>query len=577
MGSQGRTWQLALTRRLGAALALVLALSWSSSWLLGQTARQEGELTPLLLAASEQARLIDRTAALSKQVKLTGARCPQSPLCAELGAAADALEANRLRLLELFGEKMSSKAARHAYDMLTAGPTSINGGTHLLAMQASAAARGGQVSFHRDEFSGTSASLRQDTLVLIDALSSRQSAEPLAALPLLLTHLAAGLLAGYLVWRSALRPLAARAAALIDRRPASSGPGMEQCAEALPTARSYDALSGPLDAVLRSAAQASEAGQVQPETLRRMREASDTLLEALKGLCEQPVEEAESTPPAREGVDLQAGIKSLLGSAERLARRKGAALAVRSKLDCGVRVELPREDLRRLVTLLLSEALPGGSHASGTLEVGSESHTPGYVLLTIGFKVQNAPEEQMQESRAEGLVEALLQGLGASLKRFAGGFRLSLPLRQTGEGRLRQAGEGQRQVLIVDDVAPNRLNFASMVELLGARAVTEPNGVMGVRRALEERYDLILMDISMPVMDGIEATRTIRRGSGPNAGTPIVAVTAHANQDGDEALLTRGFDAVIHKPLTGDKLARLLDRFTETVPADAPRRKEALC
>jgi CheY-like chemotaxis protein len=102
-----------------------------------------------------------------------------------------------------------------------------------------------------------------------------------------------------------------------------------------------------------------------------------------------------------------------------------------------------------------------------------------------------------------------------------------------------------------------------MVEALGGVPVAEANGVMAVRRAMDEPFDLILMDIAMPVMDGIEAARTIRRGSGPNKNVAIVAVTAHAVPGETDDLVAQGFDAVVHKPLTGEKLAKIYGRFTE--------------
>jgi CheY-like chemotaxis protein len=87
------------------------------------------------------------------------------------------------------------------------------------------------------------------------------------------------------------------------------------------------------------------------------------------------------------------------------------------------------------------------------------------------------------------------------------------------------------------------------------------------RGALEklqrERFDMILMDVRMPVMDGIEATKRIRGGEVPavDPKIPIVALTAHALPGDRERLLAGGMDDYISKPIGLDELDRVLDRF----------------
>jgi CheY-like chemotaxis protein len=84
------------------------------------------------------------------------------------------------------------------------------------------------------------------------------------------------------------------------------------------------------------------------------------------------------------------------------------------------------------------------------------------------------------------------------------------------------------QVLVVDD-NPINLTIASvMLERAGYRVERATDGVEAVRAAAHTRYDAILMDIQMPEMDGIAATRVIRQGPGPSRHTPIIAITANA-------------------------------------------------
>jgi CheY-like chemotaxis protein len=78
------------------------------------------------------------------------------------------------------------------------------------------------------------------------------------------------------------------------------------------------------------------------------------------------------------------------------------------------------------------------------------------------------------------------------------------------------------------------------------------------------RFDVILMDVSMPGMDGLEATRRIRAGAGPNARTPIFALTAAATSEGINEALAAGMDAHLTKPISR---ATLLTALAGVQPA----------
>lgn len=84
-----------------------------------------------------------------------------------------------------------------------------------------------------------------------------------------------------------------------------------------------------------------------------------------------------------------------------------------------------------------------------------------------------------------------------------------------------------KTVLLVEDNVDNRAIYRLILEHGGYEVLEAPDGEQGVRMAREEHPDLILMDISIPVIDGWEATRTLK-GSEATAGIPIIALTAHA-------------------------------------------------
>ncbi|MFC3076607.1 ATP-binding protein [Phenylobacterium terrae] len=106
------------------------------------------------------------------------------------------------------------------------------------------------------------------------------------------------------------------------------------------------------------------------------------------------------------------------------------------------------------------------------------------------------------------------------------------------------------RVLVVEDNATNRLVATRMLGALGAIVDTAVDGADGVRRAAACAYDVIFMDIQMPVMDGIEATRQIRALPGPAAQTPIVATTANVMAHQVETYRQVGMDGHVAKPIS---------------------------
>ena len=113
----------------------------------------------------------------------------------------------------------------------------------------------------------------------------------------------------------------------------------------------------------------------------------------------------------------------------------------------------------------------------------------------------------------------------------------------------------------------------------GAEVDIAENGLRGVECAEASRsegrpYDLILMDMQMPVMDGYTATRTLRDADWEG---PIVALTAHALKEEVERCLSSGCDAYLRKPIEKpvffDEIRRQMQRVTDTSNADGPSRE----
>ena len=106
-----------------------------------------------------------------------------------------------------------------------------------------------------------------------------------------------------------------------------------------------------------------------------------------------------------------------------------------------------------------------------------------------------------------------------------------------------------KTVLIVEDNELNMKLFHDLLEAHGFGTLQTRTGIEALKLAREHRPDLILMDISMPVIDGPTAAHHIRQGDGPNKATRIVALTAHMAGALDMSEAMRAMDAILHKPL----------------------------
>jgi two-component system cell cycle response regulator DivK len=115
-----------------------------------------------------------------------------------------------------------------------------------------------------------------------------------------------------------------------------------------------------------------------------------------------------------------------------------------------------------------------------------------------------------------------------------------------------------RTVLIVEDSEDARYFMRLELEQLGYRVVEAENGEKAVEVAERERPDIILMDLSLPVMDGIAATEKIRSRDGFKT-VPVIAVTAHQETDFRTGAKAAGFDAYVTKPIDMPWLSELIE------------------
>ena len=115
------------------------------------------------------------------------------------------------------------------------------------------------------------------------------------------------------------------------------------------------------------------------------------------------------------------------------------------------------------------------------------------------------------------------------------------------------------RILLAEDNPVNQTVALAMLKRMGIRAEAVGNGVEAIRALESMPYDLVLMDVQMPVMDGIEAARRIRSLSPLNPQIPIIALTAHALQEDQKRCLDAGMNGYLSKPVAWQRLAEVLE------------------
>jgi two-component system, cell cycle response regulator DivK len=124
-----------------------------------------------------------------------------------------------------------------------------------------------------------------------------------------------------------------------------------------------------------------------------------------------------------------------------------------------------------------------------------------------------------------------------------------------------------KTVLLVEDNEDNLVVYRTILEHVGFRVIEARDGEEGVSRARQFRPNLILMDISIPKMDGWEATQRLKSDN-DTKGIPIIALTAHALEEDRQKALQAGCDGYLAKPVEPRRVVQEVERFVG--PAKTP-------
>jgi PAS domain S-box-containing protein len=121
--------------------------------------------------------------------------------------------------------------------------------------------------------------------------------------------------------------------------------------------------------------------------------------------------------------------------------------------------------------------------------------------------------------------------------------------------------EHSERILLVEDNPTNSLVCSVMLKKMGFQVTTASNGIEAVSAVRDFPFDTILMDVSMPEMDGLQATAAIRKLKGARSRTPIIALTAHAMSGDKQRTLDAGMDDYLEKPIVKQQLIEKLERW----------------
>ena len=117
-----------------------------------------------------------------------------------------------------------------------------------------------------------------------------------------------------------------------------------------------------------------------------------------------------------------------------------------------------------------------------------------------------------------------------------------------------------RRVLVVDDFDDSRFSLSKLLEIEGYEVIEASDGAQAIELALNDKPDLILMDLSLPVIDGLSATRQIRQNEEMKS-VPIIALTAHDLIDFQDKAIDAGCTDYATKPVDFNALMILMSKY----------------
>lgn len=334
----------------------------------------------------------------------------------------------------------------------------------------------------------------------------------------------------------------------------------------------------------------TELDQNQSQYVGVMETSGKLLLEHVNNVLDISRADAGMIDIMRQKFDLRALVTEVAGGLGGQAKARGNELKVNFLSQVAGHVVGDEARVRQVLFNLIGNAIKFTQNGTVTIEVESQTEEDQIEFRVIDTGIGIADEDvdrifddfvtldssYQREVEGTGLglgiVKRLVVMLGGeigveSVKDEGSVFWFTLPLPDA-SSRVVTAKPDQvsqfidfagAKVLVVEDNEINRMIVREMLVHHGCEVQEAADGHEGVLIAENIKFDLIFMDISMPKVDGVEATRSIKAGGGPNQETPIVALTAHTLEDDVSKFMDAGMVDVVTKPLSADRLNQVLN------------------
>ncbi|MDK2955300.1 MAG: two-component system, sensor histidine kinase and response regulator [Desulfovibrionales bacterium] len=348
-----------------------------------------------------------------------------------------------------------------------------------------------------------------------------------------------------------------------------------------------------------------------PELARNLdlvRDASHSMLTIVNDILDFSRIEAGKLDLVDENVDLPELLDNVIGLFNLLANDKDVQLRARTTSEAPRLIRTDPDRLRQILANLVSNAVKFTEH--GEVEIVAQATSQireGRVELALSVR-DTGPG--IPEAEREAIFEAFQQAGPYVAKRYGGtglGLAICARLAKLMHGDLTvksTVGEGSTftfraefevpdpeiaedaspeppdqtpelptlRILLAEDTLINQVFIEDLLTREGHGVTVADNGVRALEALEKERFDVVLMDVQMPEMDGLEATRRIREsGVGPNpADLPIVALTAYAMESDRKRILEAGVDEYLSKPVQVDELMRVMAKAVGATPDATP-------
>lgn len=319
---------------------------------------------------------------------------------------------------------------------------------------------------------------------------------------------------------------------------------------------------------------------VQRGYLSGIRQCSETLLGLVNDVLDLSKLDADAMPIAKDSVEIETLIQSVAEVHRYAAERKGVDLHVGVQ-DMPEYVETDSLRLRQILNNVLGNAVKFTGEGRVDLVVAPHGSTFEIVIRDTGIGIPEAQRESVLEPFQQADNSSTRKyggtGLGLSItvslvRRMGGEFRLesqegagttvtiTLPLIAVAAPVVEETEEevppGLR-VLVAEDNEVNALVVTNLLEGLGCEVEHFENGQLALEAYEHGSFDLLLLDIQMPVMDGLELTRAIRE-RWPNRHNLIFALTANAFEEERQQAVLAGMDGFLTKPIRLAELSNAL-------------------